>query len=116
MFVACSTLCFSKEPLESALRTWPSWSSTRSTSALVESGGHLRPSEVAENLDASLAKLRHGPSLAPSAIGVDFGDLDPLGPVYRKRFEAVCRLAKATRRRRPDHPRRARWARRSTTR
>jgi sugar phosphate isomerase/epimerase len=96
MFVACSTLCFSKEPLDSALRKMAELEFHKVDLALVESGDHLRPSEVAENLDASLAKLRHGPSLAPSAISVDFGDLDPLGPDYRKRFEAVCRLAKAT--------------------
>lgn len=96
MFVACSTLCFSKEPLESALRHMADLEFHKVDLALSESGGHLRPSEVAENLDASLARLRHGPSLATSAIGVDFGDLDPLGPVFRKRFEAVCRMAKAT--------------------
>ena len=96
MFVACSTLCFSKEPLESALRHMAELEFHKVDLALVESGGHLKPSEVAENLDASLARLRHGPSLAPSAFGVDFGEIDPLGPAYRKRFEAVCRMAKAT--------------------
>ena len=84
MFVACSTLCFSKEPLASALRKMAELEFHKVDLALIESGDHLKPSEVAENLDAALAKLRHGPSLAPSAIGVDFGDLDPLGPVYRK--------------------------------
>ncbi len=96
MFVACSTLCFSKEPLESALRHMAELEFHKVDLALDESGEHLKPSEVAANLDTSLARLRHGPSLAPSAIGVDFGAIDPLGPVYRKRFEAVCRMAKAT--------------------
>ena len=96
MFVACSTLCFSKEPIASALRHMADLEFHKVDLTLAESGGHLKPSEVAENLDASLAKLRHGPSLAPSAVGVDFGDLDPLGPVYRRRFEAACRMAKAT--------------------
>jgi sugar phosphate isomerase/epimerase len=96
MFVACSTLCFSKEPIESALRHMAELEFHKVDLVLVESGDHLKPSEVAENLDASLAKLRHGPSLSPSAIGVDFGELDPHGPAYRKRFEAICRMAKAT--------------------
>ena len=61
-----------------------------------ESGGHLQPSEVAANLDTSLARLRHGPSLAPVGHRRRRGTIDPLGPVYRKRFEAVCRMAKAT--------------------
>jgi sugar phosphate isomerase/epimerase len=96
MFVACSTLCFSKEPLESALRHMAELEFHKVDLALVESGEHLKPSEVAADLDASLARLRHGPSLSPSAIGIDFGAIDPHGTAYRKRFEALCRLAKAT--------------------
>lgn len=96
MFVACSTLCFSKEPLELALRHMAEMEFHRVDLEVVESGGHLRPSEVAENLDAAHGRLRKGPSLVPSAIGLDFGDLDPLDPAYRKRFEAACRLAKLT--------------------
>jgi sugar phosphate isomerase/epimerase len=96
MFVACSTLCFSKEPLDLALRHMAELEFHKVDLAISESGSHLTPSEVAANLDAALARLRHGPSLSPSAIALDFGELDPLGPVYRKRFEAACRMAKAT--------------------
>jgi sugar phosphate isomerase/epimerase len=95
MFVACSTLCFSKEPLESALRHMADLEFHRIDLAVSESDGHLTPTEVAVGLEAALARLRQGPSLAPSAIGLGFGDIDPLGPVYRKRFEAACRMAKA---------------------
>jgi len=95
LFVACSTLCFSKEPLDSALRHMAELEFHKVDLEIAEAGGHLRPSEVAENQDAALARLRHGPSLSPSAIGLDFGDLDPLGSAYRKRFEAACRAAKA---------------------
>jgi sugar phosphate isomerase/epimerase len=96
MYVACSTLCFSKEPLELALRRMADLEFHKVDLEVVESGGHLRPSEIAENLDAAMARLRKGPSLSPSAIGLDFGDLDPLDPAYRRRFEAACRMAKAT--------------------
>ena len=96
MYVACSTLCFSKFPLELALRHMADLEFHKVDLEVVESGGHLRPSEIAENLDAAMARLRKGPSISPSAIGLDFGDLDPLDPAYRRRFEAACRMAKAT--------------------
>ena len=94
MFVACNTFCFAKEPLESALRHIAELEFDKIELAIVEDSGHLRPSEVAENPDAAAARLRRGPSLIPSAIGLDFGDVDPSGPVVKKRFEAMCRFAK----------------------
>jgi sugar phosphate isomerase/epimerase len=63
--------------------------------AVVEDSPHLRPSDVAENPDAAAHRLRHGPSLTPAALALDFGDVDPDGQVLRKRFEALCRLAKS---------------------
>jgi len=93
VFVACNTLCFSKEPLASALRHIADLEFRKIDLSIVEGGEHLKPSEVAESLDAALAKIRHGPSMTPSALGVDFGDVE--GPAFRRRFEAICRLAKA---------------------
>ncbi|HEV3165776.1 MAG TPA: sugar phosphate isomerase/epimerase [Isosphaeraceae bacterium] len=93
MFVACSTLCFSKEPLESALRHLAELEFNKIDLAIVENSPHLRPSEVAENPEAALHRIRYGPSLTPSALDLDFGtDLDL--KTLRKRFEAMCRLAK----------------------
>ena len=94
MFVACSTLCFSREPLESALRHIAELEFDKIDLAIVEESPHLRPSEVAENPEAALHRLRHGPSLTPAALGLDFGDVDLTEPVLRRRFEAMCRLAK----------------------
>ena len=94
MIVACNTLCFSKEPLESALRHIAELEFDKIELAIVEDSSHLRPSEVAENSEAALHRLRHGPSLTPAAIDLDFGDIDLSGPVLRKRFEAMCRMAK----------------------
>jgi sugar phosphate isomerase/epimerase len=62
--------------------------------AVVEGNPHLRPSDVADNPETALHRLRHGPSLTPAAIALDFGDLEPDSPVLRKRFEAMCRFAK----------------------
>jgi sugar phosphate isomerase/epimerase len=93
VFVACSTRCFSRQPLESALRHIAELEFNKIDLAIVEDGGHLRPSEVAENIDAALHRIRIGPSLTPSSLDVDFGNVeDP--KVLRKRFEAMCRLAK----------------------
>lgn len=94
LYVACSTLCFTKEPIETALRHIAELEFEKFDLQIVENGTHLKPSEVAESLDAAAVRLRQGPSLTPSAIGLEFGDLDPLSPVYRKRFDAVCRLCK----------------------
>ena len=94
MFVSCSTLCFSRESLESALRHIAELEFDKIELAIVEGGHHLRPSEVAEDAEAALHRLRRGPSLTPASLYLDFGDVDPGGPVLRRRFEAMCRLAK----------------------
>jgi sugar phosphate isomerase/epimerase len=95
MFVSCSTLCFSREPLESALRHVADLEFDKIELALVEGGTHLQPSEVAENLDQAIHRLRHGPSLTPAALDLDFGAVAADDPAFRKRFEAICRMAKA---------------------
>ncbi len=92
MYVACSTLCFSKEPLESALRRIAEFEFDRIDLAVHETGAHLKPSQVAEHLDSALMRLRTGPGLTPSALDLDFGPVDP--KTLRRRFEAMCRFAK----------------------
>ena len=92
MFVACSTLCFSKLNLASALRQIAELEFTKIELALVEEGSQLRPSEVEENMEAALAKIRQGPSLTISSLYLDFGPLEQKALV--RRFESICRLAK----------------------
>jgi sugar phosphate isomerase/epimerase len=92
VFVACSTLCFSKEPLESALRHIAELEFNKIDLAIVEDNPHLKPSEVAEDLDTSLHRIKYGPSLTPSGLDLDFGPADDR--TLRRRFEAICRLAK----------------------
>lgn len=93
MFVACSTQCFTKEPFEAALRHIAELEFDKIELGIIEGGTHLKPSEVAENPDAAIGRLRRGPSLIPSSIALDFGT-EADTPVIRKRFEAMCRLAK----------------------
>jgi sugar phosphate isomerase/epimerase len=92
VFVACSTLCFSKEPLEAALRHIVELEFNKIDLAIVENSDHLRPSTAAENPEAALHRIRYGPSLTPASLDLNFGDADP--KLVRKRFEAMCRLAK----------------------
>jgi sugar phosphate isomerase/epimerase len=92
VFVACSTLCFTKEPLESALRHIAELEFNKIDLAIVEDSPHLRPSEVAENPEVALHRVRYGPSLTPCALQLDFGNVDP--KTLRRRFEAMCRFAK----------------------
>jgi sugar phosphate isomerase/epimerase len=93
VFVACSTLCFTKESLESALRHIAELEFQKFDLAIHEGGTHLSPSEVAENPDVALHRLRSGPSLTPSSLDLNFGDVD--AKTLRKRYEALCRFAKA---------------------
>ena len=95
MFVACSTLCFAREPLETALRQIAELEFDKFELALVEDGQHLRPSEAGDNPEAALQRLRSGPSLIPSSLYIDFGPVDWSDPVTRKRFDGLCRLAKS---------------------
>ena len=92
MFVACNTLCFSREPLANALRHIADLEFRKIDLAIVEEGDGLHPSEVADNLEAALGRLRKGPSISPAGFGVDFGDVEASG--FRRRFDAICRLAK----------------------
>ena len=94
MFVACSTLCFSREPFESALRHIAELEFDKIELAIVEGGPHLQPSEVTENTEAAAHRLRNGPSLISTSIALDFGEPAPEGALLRKRFDAMCRLAK----------------------
>lgn len=94
MFVSCSTRCFSKKPLEAALRQVFEYEFPKYDLAVIESGTQLRPSEVAADLEGTLRRLRSGPALTPATLELDLGPEgdDPKG--WRKRFDAMCRLAK----------------------
>lgn len=95
MFVACSTLCFTKESLESALRHIAELEFDKIELAIVENSPHMRLSEAADNPDGAVHRIRQGPSLTPAALALDFGPLESESPVLRKRFDAMCRLAKS---------------------
>ncbi len=92
MFVACSTLCFFRHPLEDALRIIAELEFNKYDAAIHESGRHLKPSEVAADVTGAAARLRYGPGLMPAAFSVEIEA--PTEREATKQFQAVCRLAR----------------------
>lgn len=92
MFVACSTNCFSRYPLERALRAIQEMEFTKYEMVISERGPHLKPSEVVADIGRATHQLRVGPGLAVSAITVEAhaeGEAE-----FTQQIRAVCRLAR----------------------
>jgi len=92
VFVACSTLCFARHPLERALRLIAELEFTKVDVALHERGPHLRPSEVAADVTAAAQQIRIGPSISPAAFSVDIDAPSP--EEFQRQLRAICRLAR----------------------
>lgn len=92
VFVACSTLCFAKYPLERALRIIGELEFSKVDVAIHEQGPHLRPSEVAADVALAAHRIRIGPSLSPAAFSVEIAATDDYE--YRRQLRAICHLAR----------------------
>jgi sugar phosphate isomerase/epimerase len=92
VYVACSTLCFARHPLERALRVIGELEFSKLDVAIHERGPHLRPSEVAADVALAAQRIRIGPSLTPAAFSVEIGADGP--DEYHRQLRAVCRLAR----------------------
>ena len=92
MFVACSTLCFARYPLDRALRLIGELEFSKLDVAIHERGPHLRPSEVADDVAMASQRIRIGPSLSPAAFSVEIEADTP--DEFQRQFQAVCRLAR----------------------
>jgi sugar phosphate isomerase/epimerase len=92
VFVACSTLCFSRYSLEDALRVIAELEFNKFEVAIHEQGRQLRPSEVVADVSQAAARLRLGPGLTPVAFSVEIesGKEEDHG----SQFKAICRLAR----------------------
>jgi sugar phosphate isomerase/epimerase len=91
VYVACSTLCFARLPLERTLRLIGELEFSKLDVAIHEQGPHLRPSEVAADVPLAAQRIRIGPSLSPAAFDVQIlAD----GAEYERQLRAVCRLAR----------------------
>jgi sugar phosphate isomerase/epimerase len=94
VYVACSTLCFGRRPLEDALRVMAELQFNKFDAAIHEQGPHLRPSEVAADPAAAAARLRYGTGLTAAAFSVEIDAADE--EEYHRQFKAVCRLARVS--------------------
>src|SRR5262245_11123384 len=92
VYVACSTLCFGRYPLERALRVIGELEFSKLDVAINERGPHLRPSEVAADVALAGQRIRIGPSLTPAAFSVEI-EADS-GEEYQRQLRAICRLAR----------------------
>jgi sugar phosphate isomerase/epimerase len=92
VYVACSTLCFARLPLDRALRTIGELEFSKVDVAIQEKGPHLRPSEVVADVALAAQRIRIGPSLSPAAFNVDIAAVDDAD--FDRQLRAICRLAR----------------------
>lgn len=93
MYVACSTLSFSKVSLEDALRTVREMRFTKADLAIHDGGPHLTPAEVAADLGRVAQRIKAA-NLPLAAIHLVTGEHDTAEA--RKQFQSVCRLARVS--------------------
>lgn len=93
MFVAASTDCFADSPLLDAIEKLNDLEFSTAEIALHEGGLQLKPSQVADNLEQAIAACRDTHRLDLSGYSVE---ISATGEEHYRQFEAICRLAKAT--------------------
>ncbi len=93
MYVACSTLSFSKLSLEDALRTVREMRFTKADLAIHDDGPHLSPAEVTADVTRTAQRLKAA-NLPIAAMHLSIGCPDPAEA--RVQFRAVCRLARVS--------------------
>lgn len=94
VYVACSTSCFGRYPLEQVLAIIAELEFSKVDIAIHEQGPHLRPSEVLADVAQAAQRIRYGPGLAPAAFSVEIVARDE--DDYLKQLHAICRLARLT--------------------
>jgi sugar phosphate isomerase/epimerase len=92
VYVACSTSCFGKYPLEQALRIISELEFNKIDVAIHDESRHLRPADIAEDVPTAAQRLRMGAGLAPVAFSVEIGTREE--KEYHRQLRAVCRLAR----------------------
>ena len=93
MYVACSTLSFSKLSLEDALRTIREMNFPKADLAIHAPGPHLTPAEVCADPGRVAQRLKTA-NLPVAAFHVVLDPAD--GEEVRRQLRAVCRLARVT--------------------
>jgi len=93
VFVAATTRCFANLPLEAALQRLVDLEYTAVEIMIHETGGHIKPSQVAADVEGAIQVCRDTQRL--SIIGYSI-DIEAPESDYYNQFAACCRLAKAT--------------------
>jgi sugar phosphate isomerase/epimerase len=93
VFVAASTECFSDLSLPETLERLADLEYTSVEISIREHGQHLRPSEIAQDVSRAVDICRNTRRLDVVAYNTDFSTT---GQEYYDEFQAICRLAKAT--------------------
>jgi sugar phosphate isomerase/epimerase len=91
VYVACSSLCFSRYPLAHALYAISELNFHKVDLALHEAGPHLKPSEVVTDVNRSAQLLRKA-NVQFAAFHVEITAPDAEG--YKETLRAVCRLGR----------------------
>lgn len=94
MFVAASTACYPDMPLENVLERLADLEYTNVELTLHESGGNLKPSEIAADVERAVRVCRQTHRLTVVAYSVEIDA--PNEEDYYAQFAACCKLAKAT--------------------
>ncbi|MEA1952682.1 MAG: TIM barrel protein [Planctomycetota bacterium] len=93
MFVAATSRCFHNLPLDAALSRLVDLQFTAVEIMIHETDGHIKPAEVATDLEQVVQLCRQTHRLTPIAFSFDTNA--PEEEAYRQ-FSACCKLAKAT--------------------
>lgn len=93
VYVACSTLSFSKLSLEDALRTIREMRFTKADLAIHDDGPHLTPAEI-EADSARIAQRLKAANLPFAAFHLSIGCEE--AEQARRQFRAACRLARVS--------------------
>lgn len=92
MFVAASSRCFAKMPLDAAMQQLVELEYNAVEIMIHQTGGHILPAEVLADTEHVVGLCRQTHRLTPVALSVD---IEPDEPQYYEQFAACCRLAKA---------------------
>ncbi len=94
MYVACSTNCFVRHPLDRALQVIGELEFTKVEIGIDEQGQQLKPSQIAADPTAAAQRIRLGPGLSPAAFDVR---LDARTDTeFHRHLRAICRLARVS--------------------
>jgi sugar phosphate isomerase/epimerase len=93
VFVAASTGCFADLSFDDSLRQLVDLEYTAAEIVIHESGGQMKPSEVASDLDAAVRACRQSHRLTVCGYSID---IEASGEAYYDQFIACAKLAKAT--------------------